>query len=125
MENLVDTVDTVPSGPRTTRAEEANGAPPRVGLVIRPRRSRSRDELDLFWLDGTGGIQHRGTVRRVPSAPAAVASGAHVIAWRHGYRTALSQALHLLAPLEARGEAPSRTLEDAIRTLQGWLADSR
>jgi hypothetical protein len=56
-------------------------------------------------------------------APGAAPVVVQLITWRHGYRTGLSQARALLRRLKARQRAGPATVEDAIRTLQGWLDD--
>lgn len=119
--NLVDTVDTVAPRPRRSRAEEASGLAPLPGQV---GSCRSREQVlahlaerSLYHVPTLAGF----TPTEIAAGVAAVQSDDRAIAWRYGYHAGLSRAAAELARLERVSAIPA----DAIRTLQGWLADSR
>lgn len=110
-EILVDRVDTIPFRPLWTLVQSRSAAP----LKELQRRLMANQVLDL----PPGRIERLPAAKAVPDWPRSDL----IVSWRHGYRTGISQSLDLLQRLERRTGAPHVALQDAIRTLQGWLAD--
>lgn len=58
-----------------------------------------------------------------PDAAETDVAGPYLVAWRHGYRTGIAQAIERLRRLGGAREGPCIELEDAIRMLEAWGAD--